>query len=105
MNMSRFILFFLFILTNFSFGQSSLDSLRLVLPTFHQQELGSNMVDPLGVYVSENEKYLLSHERLNNNLILWDLKSAKKLKDIKINGEKYNFIGDDIICFYKEDNI
>ena len=100
-----FVNSFLSLFISFSFGQSSLDSLRLVIPTFHQQELGSNMVDPLGVYVSENEKYLLSHERLNNNLILWDIRSTKKIKEIKINGEDYKFIGDDLICFFEDDKL
>ena len=59
-------------------AQQSLDSLRLVLPTFHQQELGSNMFTPLTTIVSKNEKYVLSHEPMNGNSILWEIISTKR---------------------------
>ena len=63
------LLLFLFILTNFSFGQSSLDSLRMVLPeitkidTFGLSNTGKYLwiIDEPNVYIMDRKSMKLIH--------------------------------------------
>jgi hypothetical protein len=84
-------------------AQSSLDSLRLVLPTFHQIQLGSNMWDPIDIVVSKDNRFLLSLEIMNKEGILWDLNSSKIIKKYK-NIDEAHFISENLLAIQNEDS-
>ena len=97
------LILMLFLFLNPSFSQQSLDSLRLVLPVFHSDALGSNEWTPLFVEVSENEKFILSSDEMTTTILIWDYKSSKLVKEIE-GATNPKFVGDEIILYYNEEN-
>ena len=88
------LLIFLFILSNFSFGQSSLDSLRLVIPVGHKSYISEILLIPKSE--KRKPKLLTSDGEVN---CVWDYSSKKLLYTFRakthnglFNSNKYNLI-------------